>query len=189
MKYAVIQIKGKQYFVEEGDKIKTPQMLEGDTVSVLLLKNEDKLVIGDPLVKKGGVELSHLSDKRIKTEVRRYRSKVRYRKNKSHSQVYSLLQVKNISDSLDKSVVLVMKDAKKEVKKVQKTGVEKVLKTEKKESLDSLKLSTRVLNSLESAHLTVDKISKMSVEDLQKVEGIGEKSAKEIVKKLKTLNK
>lgn len=95
--YCVLKIKDKQFFVTEGDVIKTHPITTPEEVEILLLKDKDDLILGDPIVEKGGVEIAILGDKKIKTEVRRYKSKSRYRKNKSHSQTFLFSKITKIS--------------------------------------------------------------------------------------------
>ncbi len=128
-KYAIIRIKDKQFFVREGTKVKVVELRDTDNVDVLLLKENDFLEIGEPLVNKGGVVLERLGDKKIKTEVRRYKSKSRYRKNKSHSQKFSFLRVINISSGLKKSSI---KEEKAITKKASKKNIVKTAKKAKK---------------------------------------------------------
>ncbi|NMA29766.1 MAG: 50S ribosomal protein L21, partial [Candidatus Pacebacteria bacterium] len=61
MKYAIIQLQGKQFQVSEGDQITVDRLDkdEGDKFSisdVLLLVDEDKRKIGQPIVKGAKVE-------------------------------------------------------------------------------------------------------------------------------------
>lgn len=118
-KYAVIKIKDKQYFVEEGDVIVTHPVNKEDILEVLLLKDAKTLELGEPTVKTGGVLLSIVDNKKIKTEVRRYRSKSRYRKNRSHGQLFSYLKIDSIDLGLKNSKISFKEE--KEAKKVTKT--------------------------------------------------------------------
>lgn len=109
--YSVIKIKDKQFFVTEGDVIKTYPISTEKEIEILLLKDKDALILGDPIVEKGGVEITVLGDKKIKTEVRRYKSKSRYRKNKSHSQNFLFCKITKIS-STAKGVKFIAEDKK-----------------------------------------------------------------------------
>ena len=140
-KYAIIRLKDKQFFVREGTKIKVFELNKDDKVEVLLLKDDKSLEIGEPLVSKGGVVLTKLGDKKIKTEVRRYRSKSRYRKNKSHSQVFTFLKVTNLNSSLKSSSIKAESKKEESVKKA---------KTEKKAKSASKKIVSKTKRKVTS---------------------------------------
>lgn len=82
MKYAVVDIAGKQYKVEEGqefvvDKLSTQATFE----NVLLVVDGDKAQIGSPYVKGAKVEAEVLENlKGEKIRVLKYKAKSRYRK-------------------------------------------------------------------------------------------------------------
>lgn len=86
MMFAIIKVGSLQYQVKSGDVIEVAKILggEGDTVKLanVLLVNDGKTTsVGSPLVKGAYVEArieAQAKDKKI--EVRRYKSKVRYRK-------------------------------------------------------------------------------------------------------------
>ncbi len=86
MKYAVIAISGTQFKVEENQKISVDNLnlKEGEkstTDQVLLTVNEDKIVVGTPIVKGAQVEYQVLKNyKGKKLTVFKYKSKSRYRK-------------------------------------------------------------------------------------------------------------
>lgn len=103
MKYAVIQIAGKQYRVSEGDKVETNRLAEtvGESITVsdvLLVVDGDKALIGDPLVKGASVTLQindhHKGDK---IRVAKYKSKSRYRKVIGHRQALTTWEVVKIA--------------------------------------------------------------------------------------------
>lgn len=103
MKYAVIQLQGKQYRVESGQKL-TVDLLpgkQGDTITtsdVLLLKDGDQVSVGTPLVKGAKVELKILeSGKDQKLRVFKYKSKSKYRKTIGHRQAITNLEVSSIT--------------------------------------------------------------------------------------------
>ena len=101
--FAVIKTGGKQYKVQDGDKIlieKLPQN-DGENVSfdqVLLYVNSEDVKIGQPFIgdaKVVGKILEHgKGDKKI---VFRYKSKTRYKKKKGHRQPYTKVQITKIS--------------------------------------------------------------------------------------------
>jgi ribosomal protein L21 len=121
-KYAIIEIKNRQYLVQEGTKFESQKLSLDTPVDVLLLKDKETTLIGEPFVAKGGVTLTLLGPKRVKTSVRRYKSKSRYRKDKSHTDSYSVLEVSSISLTSPSSKIVALKE---------KTLVKTVSKTEK----------------------------------------------------------
>ena len=100
--FAVIKTGGKQYKVQDGDKIlieKLPQN-DGENVSfdqVLLYVNSEDVKIGQPFIgdaKVVGKILEHgKGDKKI---VFRYKSKTRYKKKKGHRQPYTKVEILKI---------------------------------------------------------------------------------------------
>lgn len=102
MNYAVIRSGGKQYKVTSGDTI-TLDKLNPDgkkTVifdEVLLLVNEDKVSVGNPLVKGAKVEASYLEDvKGEKIRVRKFKAKSRYRKTTGFRAQMSVVKIEKI---------------------------------------------------------------------------------------------
>ena len=103
MKYAVVQLQGKQYKVKEGQKL-TVDHLEakvGDTwecSDVLMIANEGKFQIGSPLVKGAKVGFKVLEQgKDEKIRVFKYKSKSKYRKIHGHRQQITNLEVVSIA--------------------------------------------------------------------------------------------
>jgi len=185
-KYAVVKIKDKQFLVKEGDKITAHQVKEGDKIEVLLLKDADTMDIGMPFITKGGVQLSLIADKRVKTEVRRFKSKSRYKRNKSHSQIFSSLLIKSIDSALKESGIVTEKETEIKKKKAPKAVEAKSPKKMKVAGLESLGLSPRVENALKDAGIeSIKELKSKTKEDLDQVKGLGEKSVGEILKKLK----
>lgn len=89
MKYAVVDIAGKQYKVEEGqefvvDKLSTQgtgKSTQATFENVLLVVDGDKAQIGNPYVKGAKVEAEILENlKGEKIRVLKYKAKSRYRK-------------------------------------------------------------------------------------------------------------
>lgn len=162
--YAVIELSGSQFLVSEGDKLKVNRLSkdEGETFSLapLLLVSEGEVFIGQPNVENALVELKileHKKDKKI--EVRRFKSKSRYRRKKGHRQPISLVEVAKI---------------KKGTKGA--GGTEGFKETE---------LSMRTRNALEKAGIkSVKELREMSSEELLEIKGIGAKAVEEIKKSL-----
>ncbi|MBI5356143.1 50S ribosomal protein L21 [Candidatus Collierbacteria bacterium] len=102
MKYAIIKAGGIQYQVSKGqgidifhlDKVKDDEIVFD---SVLLIKDEDKVIVGQPVVKgakvKGKVVGQILGDK---IRVATYKAKSRYRKVKGHRDQLTRVLIENI---------------------------------------------------------------------------------------------
>jgi large subunit ribosomal protein L21 len=102
VKYAIIKAGGLQYQVWEGKEIDIFHLdkKKGDAIvfdSVLLIKDDDKVLVGQPTIKdakvKGKVTDQILGDKiRIAT----YKAKSRYRKVKGHRDQYTRILIEKI---------------------------------------------------------------------------------------------
>ncbi|TSC90459.1 MAG: large subunit ribosomal protein L21 [Microgenomates group bacterium Gr01-1014_5] len=84
MKYAVVDIAGKQYKIEEGQELIVDRLeADGKTVfdKVLLVVDGDKAEVGSPEVSGAKVEAEVLENlKGEKIRVLKYKAKSRYRK-------------------------------------------------------------------------------------------------------------
>lgn len=84
--FAIVIIAGKQYTVSPGDTVEVNRIegSAGDSVTfdqVLLVSDNKKVTVGTPLVKGAVVKAKIIAqEKGDKISVRRYKSKVRYRK-------------------------------------------------------------------------------------------------------------
>jgi|SRR5579859_1913030 len=102
MKYAVIQLAGKQYKVAEGEKLvvnRLDQKKDAEfTVSdVLLVANDKDVQVGNPLVKGASVKLKIVENtKSPKLRVSTYHAKSRYHRVIGHRQVESVVEVVTI---------------------------------------------------------------------------------------------
>ena len=102
MKYAIIQLQGKQFQVSEGDQITVDRLdkAEGEKLTVtdvLLIVDGDKRKIGQPIVKGAQLECEVLSNnKGEKIRVAKYKAKSRYRKVQGHRQLQSVLKILQI---------------------------------------------------------------------------------------------
>ena len=100
--FAIVQTLGKQFMVSSGDRITMPHMdgAVGDVVKfseVLLKSDGDKTVIGTPFVKDAVVEAKIVSQQKgEKIVVRRYKSKVRYRKTRGFRPVETDVEIVKI---------------------------------------------------------------------------------------------
>jgi len=102
MKYAVIQIVGKQYRVEAGQEltINTVDAEEGKNIEitdVLLTVDGENVAVGTPLVKGAVVTLKvKTHQKGDKIRVAKYKAKSRYRKVYGHRQPETTVEVVSI---------------------------------------------------------------------------------------------
>jgi len=101
--FAVVQIGGKQYKVQEGDIIFVEKLSygEGETVEfsdVLAVSKDDGFVIGNPTVSGASVSaniLKHGKDKKI--YVMTYKSKKNEKKKIGHRQPHTKIEIKTIT--------------------------------------------------------------------------------------------
>jgi len=98
---AIIKTGGKQYLIKEGDKIKVEKLdaKEGETVklgNVFLAANGD-VKVGAPDIADAFVEAKVLRQgKGNKVRVVKFKSKVRYKREKGHRQLFTELQIQKI---------------------------------------------------------------------------------------------
>lgn len=103
--FAIVTIAGKQYKVTQGETITVDRLegSEGDTVSfdqVLLVDDHGKVNVGTPTVKGMVVKakvVSHIKGEKV--HVRRFKSKVRYRKNIGFRPFQTTLEILSIGSS------------------------------------------------------------------------------------------
>ena len=100
--FCVLSIGGKQYTISKGDVLEV-QKIEGkvgDTLTfneVLLLGDEKKTKIGKPTVKGAKVTAKITAQgKGEKIDVRRFKSKVRYRKSRGFRPMVTTLEILTI---------------------------------------------------------------------------------------------
>lgn len=100
--FAIIRTQGKQHMVQKGDFLVVPYM-EGEIGSkvvlneVLFIADDKKFVLGKPLVKGARVEATVKEQgKGEKIHVRRYKSKVRYRKHIGFRATLTTLEINDI---------------------------------------------------------------------------------------------
>lgn len=100
--YAVFQLSGSQYSVEEGTVVKVPfQDVEKgskiDITDVLLVKDNDKAMIGSPYVDGAKIEAEVLdSGKSDKVRIYKYKRRTKYRRRQGHRQQYSEIKINKI---------------------------------------------------------------------------------------------
>jgi len=99
--WAVIKTGGKQYKVAEGDVIEVEKIGQGSGPitfdEVLLVKNDDNLIIGKPLVEKAKVKgqiLGNFKGKKIR--VVKFKSKSRYTRTRGHRQQKTKVKIEKI---------------------------------------------------------------------------------------------
>ncbi len=99
---AVIKTGGKQYIVSPGKKIKIEKLEveEGKEVTfeeVLLVEENDKIEIGDPVIKTAKVKGKVLTQgKGKKVIVFKYKPKKRYKKKRGHRQFFTEVEITEI---------------------------------------------------------------------------------------------
>ncbi len=137
MKYAIIQLGGKQMKVSEGDIFEIERQ-EKLNIAVLLFSENGTVQIGEPILADIEVTAKVVEDKMDKkVRIARYKSKSRYRKKKGHRQPISVVKIEKIGKkgaSKDAKVEAVAKakpSAKKTTPKA-KENTAKVKPTAKK---------------------------------------------------------
>lgn len=100
-KYAIIKLSGKQYRVEAGDEFIVDKLDidEGEKLKcdVLLIKDEDKLLVGTPQLDKNVVEIEVTTQQKgKKLRVSKFKAKSRYRRVFGHRQHQSVVKVLSI---------------------------------------------------------------------------------------------
>jgi large subunit ribosomal protein L21 len=101
--FAVVVIGGKQYPVIKGETftVDSQEGAVGDVLTfdrVLLTEDEGKVTVGKPVIKGAKVTVKILSqEKGEKLHIRRYKSKVRYRKSTGFRSHLTKLEVASIS--------------------------------------------------------------------------------------------
>mgnify|MGYP001159428478 FL=1 len=101
--FAIINIAGKQFRVEEGDQIKVPHLSTdaGKSLAfdkVLLINDGKKVQLGSPLLSNASISATVVEHGRGK-KIRIFKKKRRkgYRRNNGHRQNYSLIKIDSIS--------------------------------------------------------------------------------------------
>lgn len=103
MNYAVIKSGGKQYKVTEGevvevDRLEVENGAKYTFPEVLLVRNEDQILIGDPYLKEASVVGKILEEvKGDKIHVFKFKSKIRYRRKIGFRPIYTKVGIESIS--------------------------------------------------------------------------------------------
>ena len=106
--FAIINIAGKQFRVEEGDELKVPHLdtAEGETLKfdqVLLTNDGKNVAMGSPVLDSASVSatiINHGRDRKIRIFKKKRRKG--YRRNNGHRQNYSLIKIDSISTTTKK---------------------------------------------------------------------------------------
>ena len=106
--FAIINIAGKQFRVEEGDQIKVPHLSTdaGRSLAfdkVLLINDGKKVQLGSPLLSNASISATVVEHGRGR-KIRIFKKKRRkvYRRNNGHRQNYSLIKIDSISTTSKK---------------------------------------------------------------------------------------
>ncbi len=100
--YAVFQVSGFQFNAEEGEVLRIPlqKVDKGsklDLNEILLIKNDDTTLIGNPLVDGAKIEaevLDHGKDGKI--TIYKYKRRTKYRLTQGHRQDFSEIKINKI---------------------------------------------------------------------------------------------
>ncbi|MFA6981936.1 MAG: 50S ribosomal protein L21 [Patescibacteria group bacterium] len=135
MKYAVVQIGGKQLQIKEGDTFEIERQ-STLTFNVLMFSDDGKVEVGSPFLTDVEVESKITGETRgDKIRIGRFKSKSRYRRIKGHRQPLSVVEIGHIGKKGAKAekVVVETKAEEKAVPAVKavKTPVKKVTTTKK----------------------------------------------------------
>ncbi|MDR0885198.1 MAG: 50S ribosomal protein L21 [Clostridiales Family XIII bacterium] len=101
--YAIIETGGKQYKVQEGDKIKIEKLdfAADETVTfdkVLLVSDDNGATVGAPYVEGATVAAKVLfQGKSDKVIIFKFKAKKDYRKKQGHRQPFTLVQIEGIT--------------------------------------------------------------------------------------------
>ena len=97
---AIIEVKGHQYLVKRGDKIRVNKLSSQDlsqplSFSPLLVINEKETIVGQPTVEDYQVEAKVLEDKVLDKKVVaiRFKAKKRVHKRRGHRQQKTLIEI------------------------------------------------------------------------------------------------
>jgi large subunit ribosomal protein L21 len=99
---AIIKTGGKQYKIEEGDKVKIEKLdgVVGDKITfeeVLLTGDDKKVAVGTPILEKTVVEGTIIAqDRHKKVWGIKHKAKKRYKKKYGHRQSYTEIEITKI---------------------------------------------------------------------------------------------
>ena len=107
--YAVFQIAGKQFQAEKGDVLRVPLLgkekgAKIDITEVLLLKDKDKVEIGNPFVASARVvAIVQDEGKDNKVRIYKYKRRTKYRRSQGHRQDYTEIKISKIEKAAKKT--------------------------------------------------------------------------------------
>lgn len=182
--FAVIKLNSRQFIVKQGTVLKVDVLPDTPLFEVLLAEVDGQIHIGEPTLDFIGVKIQIVEDKKDKKiEVRRFKSKSRYRKNKGHRQPVSMLKVLEIGDKVKNELFrenVISETPVKETKKKVEVKAEKVL------SIDDLDITDKQKETLKSVgYKTASDIKSANKEDLMNLKGLGEKSVLKLLELVK----
>lgn len=100
--YAVFNISGFQYSVEEGEVLQIPLQdaeigSKLDINEVLLIKNKEDAIVGNPYIENAKIEAEVLNHgKNDKVLIYKYKRRTKYRRTQGHRQDYSEVKINKI---------------------------------------------------------------------------------------------
>lgn len=104
--FAIVLIKGSQYKISQGDKVKIAKIDEKEGGKVvfydvlLLAKDENSLKVGTPVIEGAAIEakvLAHGKDKKIR--VMKHHKRKRYIRTQGHRQQFTEIEISKIVES------------------------------------------------------------------------------------------
>ncbi len=107
--YAVFQIAGKQFHAEKGDVLRVPLLgkekgAKIEITEVLLLKDKDKVEIGNPFVASAKVvAIVQDQGKDDKVRIYKYKRRTKYRRSQGHRQDYTEIKISKIEKAAKKT--------------------------------------------------------------------------------------
>ena len=130
--YAIVEIRGKQYKVQEGDIVfvdRMDEVEEGKKVTfdkVILVSNDGKVEVGNPTISGAKVEGKVVSNGRgKKILVYKYKAKKNERKTRGHRQDYTKVEITSIKTASEKKSTVKADNEEKATKSAKTTKSEK----------------------------------------------------------------
>ena len=100
--YAIVETGGKQYKIEEGEKLQVEKITAqvGETITldkVLMINNDGEVHVGSPMIESAKVTATVVEQgKGKKIIVYKYKPKANYRRKKGHRQFFTEIQIEKI---------------------------------------------------------------------------------------------
>lgn len=121
MKYALVNVNGKQIKIEEGQQFLLDPS-EKLNFEVLAYSNGEEFTLGTPVVPDVTITAKVIGEHKVKTTVARFKSKSRYDKVKGHKQPFQIVKIEKISAKGEKEESKPVEVPKGSVKKPEKTS-------------------------------------------------------------------